>query len=72
MAERILPKDAARILGMDLLSVYGALQHNALPIGTAWKNEGARVWTYHISPHLLAEYTGLTKEEILAQCEKKY
>ena len=72
MAERISPKDAAKILGMDLLSVYGALQNKALPIGGAWHNDGCELWCYHISPHLLAQYTGLSKEEIFAQCKKKY
>lgn len=64
MAERIDPKDAAKLLGMSITSLYGALQHNALDIGGAWKNEGSPDWFYHISPAKLGEYVGMTKEEV--------
>ena len=46
--ERVPVQVAAEILGMSALSVQGALIHQALPIGGAWKNEGSTCYTYHI------------------------
>lgn len=64
MSGRVPVVRAAKLLGMSVLSVQGALIHNALPIGGAWKNEGSTTYTYHISPHLLANYLGITVDEI--------
>jgi len=62
--ERVSVKAAAEILGMSVLSVQGALIHKALPIGGAWKNEGSECYTYHISPKMLSDYTGVPVETI--------
>ncbi|MEN1968978.1 hypothetical protein WMZ97_13005 [Lentibacillus sp. N15] len=49
--------DAARILGKSEQFVRVGLQRNILPIGTAVQMSSK--WTYHISPKLLQEYTGM-------------
>lgn len=62
--ERVPVKVAAKILGMTPLTLQESLKAKALPIGGAWKNEGSTCWTFHISPHLLAQYIGATDEEL--------
>ncbi len=62
---RVSVKRAAELLDMSVLSVQGALIHNALPIGGAWKNENSTCYTYHISPAKLADYLGITVEEVM-------
>jgi len=59
---------AAKLLGLSVLSVQGALISKALPIGGAWKNENSTCYTYHISPQQLALYIGSTKEEVMKYC----
>jgi hypothetical protein len=68
---RVSVQIAAELLGLSVLSVQGALISKALPIGGAWKNEGSSCYTYHISPHQLALYIGITKEEVLDYCDSK-
>lgn len=68
--ERVPVLVAAKILGMSPLSVQGALIHRALPIGGAWKNDGSTTYCYHISPHLLSEYTGIPEEKIMKGVEQ--
>ena len=60
---------AAKLLGLSVTSVQGALIFKALPIGGAWKNEGSICYTYHISPQQLALYIGISKEEVMQYCE---
>ena len=67
---RVSVKRAAELLGMSGYSVQGALTHNALPIGGAWKNEGSTCYTYHISPKLLADYLGITVEEVMGETKE--
>lgn len=69
--ERVPVAVAAKILGMTPLTIQEALKAKALPIGGAWKNEGSSCWTFHISPHLLAEYIGATDEELKERMERE-
>lgn len=62
---RVSVRRAGELLGLAPLSVQGALVAGALPIGGAWKNENSSTYTYHISAQKLAEYIGLTKEEVI-------
>ena len=62
---RVSVPRAAELLNLSPLSVQGALIHNALPIGGAWKNEGSSTYTYHISPKLLADYLGISVDQIV-------
>lgn len=55
--QNIKVSDAAKILGKSEQFVRIGLQRNLLPIGTAVQMSDK--WTYHISPKLLEEYTGV-------------
>lgn len=63
MAERISVKRAAELTGLSQLSIRLGLQCKDLPFGTAIKTSKNRT-VYHISPALLAEYLGMTVEEV--------
>lgn len=56
MVQRIPVKKAAEILGVSPQFVRLGMQCGDLPIGTAVKLSS--IWTYHISPKLLADYIG--------------
>ena len=58
---RITTAEAAKILGTSIEYIRIGLQKGILPIGTAVKMSS--IWTYHISPKLLAEYSGANVEE---------
>jgi hypothetical protein len=60
-------KRTAEILGKSQQFVRIGLQRNILPIGIALKMPGRQTYTYHISPKKLAEYTGMTEDEILKE-----
>lgn len=67
MVAKVSIKRASEILGISQLTVQCALRAGALPIGAAWKNEGSTCYTYHISPKLLSDYTGIPVEEIVQE-----
>jgi hypothetical protein len=58
--ERMSVKQAAEILGVCQPFIRVGLQRGFLPIGTAVKMSSK--WTYHISPKLFYEYTGVQKK----------
>ncbi len=60
---RISTATAARIIDKAEDYIRWGLQQNRLPFGTAVQT-GPKRWSYHISPKLLADYSGLTVEEI--------
>lgn len=57
---RVSTAEAARILGVSTEYIRIGMQQGILPIGTAVKMSS--IWTYHISPKLLAEYSGADVE----------
>lgn len=57
---------ASDLIGLSRLSIQCGLRENKLPFGTAWKNEGSSVYTYLIYPGKLAEYMGMTMEQLEA------
>lgn len=61
---RITVTEAAKILDASPDFVRFAMQQGRLPIGSAAKMSSK--WTYHISPKLLAEYSGADVEAELA------
>ena len=61
---RISITEAAKILDASPDFVRFAMQQGRLPIGSAAKMSSK--WTYHISPKLLAEYSGADVEKELA------
>lgn len=58
--ERITVKQAAKILGVSEQFIRLGLQRKELPIGSCVKTSS--IHTYHISPKLLNDYIGETKE----------
>lgn len=63
MVKRISTALAAKIIDKCEDYVRFGLQQQRLPFGTAVQT-GANRWSYHISPKLLADYSGLSIEEI--------
>lgn len=61
---RVTVAEAAAILGVSKEYIRLAMQEKLLPIGSAAKMSSK--WTYHISPKLLAEYSGADVEKELA------
>ena len=61
---RVTVAEAAAILGVSKEYIRLAMQEKLLPIGSAVKMSSK--WTYHISPKLLAEYSGADVEKELA------
>lgn len=59
---RVTVKEAAEILGTSQEYIRLGIRQGVLPIGTAVKMSS--VWTYHISPKLLQEYSGVDVETI--------
>lgn len=55
-ADKILPTEAAAIIGASPQFVRIAMQRGQLPIGCAIKMSS--IWTYNISRDRLAEYVG--------------
>jgi hypothetical protein len=63
VAERLTVKRAAELTGLSQLSIRLGLQHNDLPFGTAIKTSKKRT-VYHIAPAKLAEYLGISVDEV--------
>ena len=61
---RITVAEAARVMGKDTLFVSELLKQGRLPIGDAEQMEGRVRWNYYISPKLLADYIGLSMDEL--------
>ena len=63
MAERITVKRAAELTGLSQLTIRLGLQYGSLPFGSAIKTSKHRT-VYYISPAKLAEYLGMTIEQV--------
>jgi len=63
MPERISVKRASELTGLSQLTIRLGLQCGKLPFGTAIKTSKSRT-VYHISPSKLAEYLGLSVDEV--------
>ena len=61
---RITVAEAARVMGKDTLFVAELMKQGRLPIGEAEQMEGRVRWNYYISPKLLADYIGLSMDEL--------
>ena len=70
MVKRISTATAAKLIDKAEDYIRFGLQQGRLPFGTAVQT-GAKRWSYHISPKLLADYTGATLAEIEAMCEQE-
>lgn len=67
--DRILPTEAAAIIGASPQFVRVAMQQGQLPIGCAVKMSS--IWTYNISRDRLAEYVGRNIDGELKQIRKQ-
>ena len=65
---RVSTAIAARILDKSEDFVRWGLQQGRLPIGSAVQT-GPKRWSYHVSPKLLADYSGLAIEDICRMCD---
>lgn len=64
---RITPESAAKILNRNAGFVRKGLQQCALPFGAAVKT--SETWSYDIRPPKLAEYMGISLQELEALLE---
>ena len=68
-ADKVLPTEAAAIMGASPQFVRIAMQQGLLPIGCAIKMSSQ--WTYNISRDRLAEYLGRNIDGELQQLRKQ-
>lgn len=62
---KITTAEAAAIMGKDQLFVREAMKRGLLNIGVAMLMPCSKVrWSYFISPQLLAEYLGITIDQL--------
>lgn len=61
---------AARVIDKSEDFIRWGLQQGRLPFGTAVQT-GKDRWSYHISPKLLAEYSGMAQMAIERMCEER-
>ena len=52
--EKILPVEAAKLMGKSNLFVYEAMRRGAIDIGVAMQMPGSTKWSFWISPTKLA------------------
>ena len=67
--QRITVSQAAQILNVSEQFIRIGLQTGKLPIGSAVKMSSR--WTYHISEHLLDQYTGIKNATCVASTDGK-
>lgn len=65
--ERVTPKNAAKELQMDVLTLRELMKREKLPIGYAVKREGKSKWGFYIYRHLLDQ----EKERLLFKFSQK-
>ncbi len=63
MAERITVQRTAELMGVTPLTIRIGIINGELPIGAAI-HTGKQRTNYHISPAKLAEYLGITVEQV--------
>ena len=61
---KISVSQVARIMGKSDRFVRIGMQRGLLPIGEAYQMPGSTRWSYYISPAQLAEYIGVSVDEL--------
>ncbi len=64
MQKRITVKRVSELTGMNPLTVRHGIEQGTLPIGSAIKSGTERTY-FHIVPQRLANYLGISLEEVL-------
>lgn len=67
---RITTAEAAALMQKDALFVREAMRRDLLNIGVAMQLDGRKRWTFFISPPLLADYLGITVDELWTRLEE--
>lgn len=67
---KITVKRAAALLGKSELFVRECIRNGSLPIGTATQLPGSTRWAFSISPKALADYLGVSVEEVTGKREE--
>lgn len=68
LINRVSTAVAAKVIGKCEDYIRWGLQQNRLPIGSAVQT-GKNTWSYHVSPLLLSQYSGVPREVIESMCE---
>lgn len=68
MAERITVKRASELMGVSQLIVREGIKGGWYPFGLAVPSKTKRHHTIHISPAKLAEYLGISIEQVKGEC----
>lgn len=69
--QKILPATLAKIMGHSPTWVRVSMQRGLLPVGIAQqKNEHSGRWSYDIRPNKVAEYLGISVEELITLLEE--
>ena len=63
-SSRITTAQAGALMGKGALFVREGMRRGELDLGTAMQLPGSSKWNFHISPRKLAEYLGITQEEL--------
>ena len=79
--ERVTPKNAAKELQMDVITLRELMKREKLPIGYAIKREGKSKWGFYIYRHLLDQekerlgmgpvYQSEAREAFIMECSQK-
>lgn len=65
--ERVTVKRASELTGLSELTIRIGIDNGELEFGRAI-HTGKKRTNYHISPHLLANYLGMTVEQVKGEC----
>ena len=67
---KISVQEAASIIGKANLFVREGMKRGVLEIGVAMQMPGRERWTFSISPSMLAQYLGISVEELYKRVEE--
>ena len=68
LSERVSVKRAAELTGLSQLTVREGIKQGVFDFGKAVPSKSGTRHTIHISPAKLAEYLGLTVDEVKGEC----
>jgi hypothetical protein len=69
--KKITVRMAAKLMGKSELFVREAMKREFFDIGVAMQMPGSTKWSFHISPKKLADYLGMTVEQMWTRLEEE-
>lgn len=69
LSERVSVKRAAELTGLSQLTVREGIKQGVFDFGKAVSSKSGTRHTIHISPAKLADYLGLTVDEVKGECK---